>query len=645
MSMRIKLIVVLTLFTIHCSTSSDILNNEAKDDLVGIVGTESITFSELVEGYMSGNVNQDPTRDELVEFLPIYLNYRAKLQAAKDEGYFEKNSILEEYSVYAKQAAYAFWLDQHIKPTLFQEFKSRFNEELKSSHVLIQLDQNARPEDTLAVYNTLIEARDLFLSGQNTMAELNEMYSSSRNGQLMGGDLPWFSVGVTVAPFEDALYALEEGEISMPIRTQFGYHIIHLEERRERIPARNVSHIFISNRGDTDKINDLYSELEQGSSWMDLVVEYSEDRASVSNEGNIGWVSYSSRYDQAFIDSVMALDPTLPYNKPISSVYGMHIIRVDSIQQFPNEEAKDAFLTKELEKSSSFERNNEFVVNWISDEYGLKVNTELVTTIMDLFAGTDSISVSELMNSITDYDADSLLTFQCRIATAEDFYAYLKDSRSNLLLENVRSSWFSDFQEYFVDSHLADFTLEVFPYFSSQTDSYLRGLVVYQINEDSVWSSVTVDSTILYDRYLNDSTNYSFDTRYYYHLISARYDTTLVKAQKFIEEGGSPDSLRANDIPVAVMSDSTGLFQGEPFTRLADMTEGELSEYFTYKNRQAFFVLNERLPARKMTFEEAFNRVLSDYQPIREQLWLDRLNKRYSIQSYPDTIREKLSDN
>ena len=645
MSMRIKLIVVLTLFTIHCSTSSDILNNEAKDDLVGIVGTESITFSELVEGYMSGNVNQDPTRDELVEFLPIYLNYRAKLQAAKDEGYFEKNSILEEYSVYAKQAAYAFWLDQHIKPTLFQEFKSRFNEELKSSHVLIQLDQNARPEDTLAVYNTLIEARDLFLSGQNTMAELNEMYSSSRNGQLMGGDLPWFSVGVTVAPFEDALYALEEGEISMPIRTQFGYHIIHLEERRERIPARNVSHIFISNRGDTDKINDLYSELEQGSSWMDLVVEYSEDRASVSNEGNIGWVSYSSRYDQAFIDSVMALDPTLPYNKPISSVYGMHIIRVDSIQQFPNEEAKDAFLTKELEKSSSFERNNEFVVNWISDEYGLKVNTELVTTIMDLFTGTDSISVSELMNSITDYDADSLLTFQGRIATAEDFYAYLKDSRSNLLLENVRSSWFSDFQEYFVDSHLADFTLEVFPYFSSQTDSYLRGLVVYQINEDSVWSSVTVDSTILYDRYLNDSTNYSFDTRYYYHLISARYDTTLVKAQKFIEEGGSPDSLRANDIPVAVMSDSTGLFQGEPFTRLADMTEGELSEYFTYKNRQAFFVLNERLPARKMTFEEAFNRVLSDYQPIREQLWLDRLNKRYSIQSYPDTIREKLSDN
>jgi len=108
--------------------------------------------------------------------------------------------------------------------------------------------------------------------------------------------------------------------------------------------------------------------------------------------------------------------------------------------------------------------------------------------------------------------------------------------------------------------------------------------------------------------------------------------------------GGSPDSLRGKDYPVAVMSDSTGLFQGEPFTRLGEMTEGEISEFFTYKNRQAFFVLHDILPARKMTFTEAFNRVLSDYQPIREQMWLDRLNKRYSIQSYPNTIREKFSD-
>ena len=89
------------------------------------------------------------------------------------------------------------------------------------------------------------------------------------------------------------------------------------------------------------------------------------------------------------------------------------------------------------------------------------------------------------------------------------------------------------------------------------------------------------------------------------------------------------------------MSDSTGIFQGEPFTQLADMKIGEISEYFSYNNRKAFFVLNDILPARKMTFEEAFNRLLSDYQPIREENWLQRLRDKYQIQAFPNVIDEQ----
>jgi peptidyl-prolyl cis-trans isomerase SurA len=488
-----------------------------------------------------------------------------------------------------------------------------------------------------------MEARELFLSGERMMAELNEEYSSTRNGQLMGGDLPWFSVGVTVGPFEDALYALEEGELSMPVRTQFGYHIIHLEERRERTPARNISHIFISRRGDIEKMQDLYEQLEQGTPWMNLVVEFSEDRASVSNEGNIGWVSYSSRYDQAFIDSVMNLDPSLPYSRPIESTYGVHIFRVDSVQTFKNEAAKDEFLTQELDKSSNFERSNEFVLNWLSEQYKLRVNTKLITNLTNSFTSADSLPVTQVLDVADGLSSDTLFAFQGGTATAADFYDYLMETHSNKALNQVQSSWFSDYQEYFLDSELANFTLNVFPEFSEQTDSYHRGLVVYQINEDSVWSSVTIDSTLLMDRYLNNNTDYQFDTRYYYHLVSARYDSTLKKAEEFIVQGGHPDSLRANDFPVAVMSDSTGIFQGEPFTRLAEMEVGNISEYFTYNNRKAFFVLNDVLPARKMTFDEAFNRLLSDYQPIREENWLQRLRNKYQIQSYPEVIDDNFA--
>ena len=76
-------------------------------------------------------------------------------------------------------------------------------------------------------------------------------------------------------------------------------------------------------------------------------------------------------------------------------------------------------------------------------------------------------------------------------------FDYIVDKHPNKELNQVQPSWFSDYQEYFLDSELLNFTLSVFPEFSEQTDSYHRGLVVYQINEDSVWSSVTVDSTLL----------------------------------------------------------------------------------------------------------------------------------------------------
>ena len=642
-STSLFIILALSILTLYCSSAPNVLKKNKSVSVVGTVGSEIIEFNDLMQGYMSGGINQDPSAAELKDFLPIYLNYRAKLLAASEAGYFENKTILDEYAMYAKQAAYAYWLDREIKPTIFEQFKSRYNEELKSSHVLISLLPLAPPSDTLAAYNRIMEARELFLSGERTMAELNEEYSSTRNGQLMGGDLPWFSVGVTVGPFEDALYALEEGELSMPVRTQFGYHIIHLEERRERTPARNISHIFISRRGDIEKMQDLYEQLEQGTPWMNLVVEFSEDRASVSNEGNIGWVSYSSRYDQAFIDSVMNLDPSLPYSRPIESTYGVHIFRVDSVQTFKNEAAKDEFLTQELDKSSNFERSNEFVLNWLSEQYKLRVNTKLITNLTNSFTSADSLPVTQVLDVADGLSSDTLFAFQGGTATATDFYDYLMETHSNKALNQVQSSWFSDYQEYFLDSELANFTLNIFPEFSEQTDSYHRGLVVYQINEDSVWSSVTIDSTLLIDRYLNNNTDYQFDTRYYYHLVSARYDSTLKKAEEFIVQGGHPDSLRANDFPVAVMSDSTGIFQGEPFTRLAEMEVGNISEYFTYNNRKAFFVLNDVLPARKMTFDEAFNRLLSDYQPIREENWLQRLRNKYQIQSYPEVIDDNFA--
>ena len=112
------LVLALSMITLYCTSTSKILNNNYLESVVGIVGAETIEYEDLIQGFLSGGVNQEPTAEELKEFLPIYLNYRAKLLSAREAGYFENKKILDEYALYAKQAAYAYWLDRQIKPTI-----------------------------------------------------------------------------------------------------------------------------------------------------------------------------------------------------------------------------------------------------------------------------------------------------------------------------------------------------------------------------------------------------------------------------------------------------------------------------------------------------------------------------------------------
>ena len=90
---------------------------------------------------------------------------------------------------------------------------------IRASHILV---------------NTKDEADNLLLDIQNGVSfeDLAKEYSqcpSSRNG----GDLNWFGKGMMVKPFEDAAFALKEGEISAPVETQFGWHLIYLTDISE----------------------------------------------------------------------------------------------------------------------------------------------------------------------------------------------------------------------------------------------------------------------------------------------------------------------------------------------------------------------------------------------------------------------------
>ena len=89
--------------------------------------------------------------------------------------------------------------------------------EIRASHILVKTEEEAKK-----LYDEIVNGRDF--------AEIAEEVSLCPSGQN-GGDLGFFGRGMMVKPFEDAAFALEKGEVSKPVETQFGWHLILLTDK------------------------------------------------------------------------------------------------------------------------------------------------------------------------------------------------------------------------------------------------------------------------------------------------------------------------------------------------------------------------------------------------------------------------------
>ncbi|MDR9416856.1 MAG: peptidylprolyl isomerase, partial [Gracilimonas sp.] len=447
--------------------------------------------------------------------------------------------------------------------------------------------------------------------------------------------------GRTVKPFEDTIYDLEVGEISEPFRTQFGYHIALLQDKRERTPARLTSHIYVRGSDSTSyaKISDAYSALESGTAWGKAVSQYSEDGASIRNNGRIGWVSYQSNFAMEFVDAIVNLDPEEDYSEPVTTNYGYHIFKVDSVESYATEDDRNKALMEDLKDSPYYEENNQFVLNYLSENFGSELNNTSLQKYEAWLIGQDTTMIKDLSfpTSLAD---ESIYTLGSNTYTTADFHTYLKNRYDQRIARTYAEDWFNNFKDFAADNSIIELTLERYPAFEEQSQNYLNGLVVYNINEDNIWSAATVDSSRLQNMYEDNIQNYQYEERPFYYLLTARHDSTLEKAKSFVLNGGSPDSLRNQILNLGVSSDSTSEYSEPPFDRLMNMDTKSFSENFEYNNRKAVFWLQEILPARTMSFKEAFNRLLSEFQPQREKEWLEELRSTYNVNANMKNLRE-----
>ena len=112
----------------------------------------------------------------------------------------------------------------------YEENLSRFitNEERKSRHILIAIDEDTTEEDAL---ETILNAQERLIS--ESFEAVAKEFSDDPGSADLGGDLGWAEPGLFVPEFDKVLFSLEVNELSDPVKTEFGYHLIRLDELKE----------------------------------------------------------------------------------------------------------------------------------------------------------------------------------------------------------------------------------------------------------------------------------------------------------------------------------------------------------------------------------------------------------------------------
>lgn len=614
--------------------------------VVAVVNQKNITYNELKQQYERNNFRQADTTDQVAalrEFLTLYTDYRVKLTAAEEAGYLTDAALLAELADYETQTAYPYWMENRIKQQLLDDFVARSREEIHATHMLISLTENAAPSDTLRVYEQLIQARSKALAGAD-FDSLSNVVSSMQQGRTMGGDLGYFSTGWAVKPFEDAVYATPVGQISLPFRTRFGYHIVKVLDRRPSTPDRLVSHIFFGSSPEEasiaeamERANEVYEQMNQGADFRQMAIEHSQDEQSGPMGGQIGWVN-NNRYLPTFTQPVMSHATDGSYSKPFYSGYGVHIIRIDSVRTYANPELERQELLGRLQQLPHFKDSKSATIRQARSVSEETIHSKAFDAFEVLINGNRGSSYSNLSipPALKSTQAYSISGKSFTIGDYLDWMLTVVDTTTtNSYSVALRNRFF----DAMTDKHIIDITKTEFPAFAELSRNYLHGLSIFKISEDSIWNYAKSDTNAVRALFESQSGKYTFETRYIYQRFSANTDSSLAVARAMLLDGAPLDSIRVRVQGIVIRQDVVTALEGEPQSALVGVDVGGLSGSFIFRGRPTFLLLEQIDPARPMTFEEAYFRVVTDYQPIRERQWLDGLRARYDVKVYPERIR------
>lgn len=206
-------------------------------DIVARVGDHELTVQQTVD-LLAGNEQLPAQIDVVSAVAELWVDYVAVALEAREDTSFTRMDLTSVMQPQFDQEVINLLRDARVQvDTLLSEEELRELWEadppggsVQARHILVEFPPTASPSQRDSVFLFVEDLRARVLSGQDFGA-LAEEYSADSGSGSQGGDLGFFQRGQMVRPFEDAAFALQPGELSEPVESPFGVHLIQVTAR------------------------------------------------------------------------------------------------------------------------------------------------------------------------------------------------------------------------------------------------------------------------------------------------------------------------------------------------------------------------------------------------------------------------------
>ena len=638
---------LLTVLLIHsCIVGRAQSNKPAKQAILFSIRGTQISANEFEYLYKKNHQSKDDFAAEKIdEYLKLFINFKLKVAEARQRGIDTTAAFVKEYNSYKEELKKPYLPESKIVDSLVKITYGRLQEEVRVSHILIEVKADATSLDTLQAYTKAFEIKNKALAGED-FGSLAALYSEEPMARTSKGDLGYFTALQMVFPFENAAYSSAKGEITNPVRTRFGYHILKIEDRKPSRGEVEVSHIMIRVGGErnADKAKNLvfeiYDRLRGGMKWEDLCNQYSEDPGSKSNGGKlkpfgVGVMAALPEFDRA----AFSLKNTGDLSDPFQTRYGWHIMRLERKIPLPPFSELAPNLKSRVARDERVQISKQALLKRLKNSFSFQ---EMTSVKSKIFALADTLLVKGKWKPPANFAASKevLFSIKSKSTNAQNFMDYIQRNQkaTSQPPEKIVEQLYNSFVEKKISEAQEIDIIMSNPDFVMLLNEYYEGILLFDIMEKEVWKKANEDSVGQVRYFEQNSKKYLAGERAVTALYSSNSQEHLEKLNSYIQQHDTLSIAKA--VQTKNVRVEQGLFQREDRPVLAKISwkpglypvESGGMYYLAY--------ITEVLPPGPMTFEESRANVISDYQDHLERQWLEQLRKKYPVK-----VNEKVKKN